>query len=106
MSKKKGPVLFKLFNHLYPGDVKIWLKKLNDAIKKHSNERSATRLRSRMLKEATISGYWAFIGIIFMAALTKSGGVEGLYNNNDGKNGIIERPSADQYMTKTRLKEN
>ena len=105
MSKKKDPVLFKLLNHLYPGDVKMWLKKLNDEIKKRNNERSATRLRSRMLKEATISEYWAFIGIIFMAALTKSGGIEGLYNNNDGKNGIIERPSAEQYMTKTRFKE-
>jgi hypothetical protein len=36
--KKKDPVLFKLLNHLYPGDVKMWLKKLNGAIEKHNNE--------------------------------------------------------------------
>ena len=86
------------FMTLYPVNFKQCLKRLNQAILDDPSNR--TRKKSNEVSERE---YFVFIGILLLAAVQGTGGVEGLYNRKETQ-GLIEKKQASEYMTKTRFK--
>ena len=86
------------FMSLFPVNWKQSLKRLNAAILKDPSSKTRTKT-----KEVSENEYFVFIGILLLAAVQSTGGVEGLYKNKQTK-GIVDRKEASEYMTQTRFK--
>ena len=83
---------------LYPVNWKQSLKRLNKAIRE--DPLTSTRKSSYELSERE---YFIFIGILLLAGVQCSGGVESLYNRK-GTEGIVPKIKATEYMSFTRFK--
>ena len=61
------------------------------------------RRKAQKVRDVSQAEYWVFNGLMILCALTKTGGVEGLYKNEE--DGIIGCVNAEEHMNKKRLKE-
>ena len=82
------------FEALYPVNWKESIKRLNKAIILQSGKRSFT---------VSDNEYWVFIGVLLLAAVQKSGGIDGLMTSNK-TDGIVTAVNASPYMSFTRFK--
>ena len=88
----------RMFEQLYPVNVKSCLKQMNESIKK--DQKNTRRKCNKLVSEQE---YWIFIGIILLCAVQKTGGVNGVYNSKE-TDGLVQRIKASQYMSHTRFK--
>ena len=96
----EGTAMFDIFLTLYPIGWRGALFRLNEAIEKKNREE---RRSSQKIRTLTQAEYWRFNGMLLLCAVTKTGGIEGLYKNN--QDGIVKDIQGAHYMNKKRLKE-
>lgn len=90
-----------MLQSLYPGDWKDCIKRLNSNIREGNQDKRRT---DTYVNQVTPHEYWTFIGIMLLCTVTKSGGMDGLYLASH-REGIIESPRGQTFMSKRRMKE-
>ena len=96
----EGTEMFNIFLTLYPVQWRRSLLRLNEAIDAKNKN---ARLQSQRMRNVTQSEYWRFNGMLLLCAVTKTGGIEGLYKTVP--DGIVKDVKGEEYMHKKRLKE-
>ena len=91
--------MFSYFQCLYPVVWKQSLKKLNDSIDQKNNTLLAHQRKCPFVSEYE---YWSFIGLLLLASVQKTGGMDGVFKAKK-EEGIVTRVPVDKYMSYTRF---
>ena len=99
-NRDEGKAMLSYFQSLYPVPWKQSLKYLNTSIENHN-----ASLLNRQRKTPLVSEYeyWNFIGLILLAAIQKTGGMDGVFQRKE-EYGVVTRVPVDKYMTYSRFK--
>eukprot|EP00978_Attheya_sp_CCMP212_P038794 scaffold195902_cov98-Attheya_sp.AAC.1 len=108
-AKGKKMHLFPLLRHLWPGDWRNHLAKMNAAIVKDNSVRmEATRKskdkRVKFLKEVSENEFWVFHGIMIAASLFRRGGMSLWPTPEESMKSLWTKPDFSRHMTIDRFK--